>query len=129
MRFGGEVHDRIEGVLIENVIDHRGVGDIALNKLVSRVTGDFFDVAEIAGIGGVAPISWGNRPFGQYRLDRASKMLRDAAGGVAALPAADAGGDAGFPVATLDSGRPSSTAQRCRRRCAHSPRGRPLARR
>ena len=48
MRFGGEVHDRIDWILLKHLSDFLRVRDVAANEMISRVFRHFVKVAEIS---------------------------------------------------------------------------------
>src|SRR5262245_52222231 len=50
MRFRSEVHHRVDGMLLEDLTNLLGIGDVAANETVARIFGDFFQVAKISGI-------------------------------------------------------------------------------
>ena len=51
MSFGGEIHDRIEGVGFEEFLNLHLFGNVSANELVSRIAGHFLQVPKVPGIG------------------------------------------------------------------------------
>jgi hypothetical protein len=56
MAFGGKVHNRSRLMLVQQIADQFPVADIAMNKAVAFVGGNFLQVAEIPGVGQLVKI-------------------------------------------------------------------------